>query len=99
MTIRSHTRKRIRLLDKSNEASRPLAPRLPNIGGNEGVPSLHVRKRTTIWRRKAMTRRMTQRTFLVLSLVLSASAQDGVGQVEPNAGSWKTWAISSGKDF
>src|SRR5262245_27016818 len=28
-----------------------------------------------------------------------ARAQDGVGQVEPNAGSWKTWAVSSGKDF
>jgi len=32
-------------------------------------------------------------------LVLSARAQDSVGPVEPNAGSWKTWVISSGKDF
>src|SRR5262245_52706019 len=55
MTIRSYpVGKRVRLLDKSNEASCPLATKAPNIGGNEGFPSLHVRKRTTIWRRKAM---------------------------------------------
>ena len=46
-----------------------------------------------------MKRLMTLHTLLVLMLVLSARAQDGVGQIEPNAGSWKTWAISSGKDF
>src|SRR5258708_3806336 len=46
-----------------------------------------------------MKRLMTLHTFLVLMLVLSARAQDSVGQIEPNAGSWKTWAISSGKDF
>ena len=37
--------------------------------------------------------------FFGLVLVLTARAQDTTGQVEPNAGSWKTWAISSGKDF
>jgi membrane-associated phospholipid phosphatase len=46
-----------------------------------------------------MKRLMTLHTFFVLMLVLSARAQDGVGQIEPNAGSWKTWVISSGKDF
>src|SRR5262249_39749072 len=34
-----------------------------------------------------------------LGLVLTAHAQDSLGQIEPNAGSWKTWVISSGKDF
>src|SRR5437667_676076 len=46
-----------------------------------------------------MRRLMTLSTFFGLVLVLSARAQDTTGQVEPNAGSWKTWAISSGKDF
>src|SRR6266571_8751735 len=46
-----------------------------------------------------MKRLMTLHTLLVLMLVLSARAQDGVEQIEPKAGSWKTWAISSGKDF
>jgi membrane-associated phospholipid phosphatase len=37
-------------------------------------------------------------TFFSLALVLTR-AQDSLGQIEPNAGSWKTWVISSGKDF
>jgi hypothetical protein len=46
-----------------------------------------------------MRKLITLRTLFVLVLVLSARAQDSVEQVEPNAGSWKTWVISSGKDF
>ena len=46
-----------------------------------------------------MRRLTTLRMSFVIVLALSARAQDSVGQVEPSAGSWKTWAISSGKDF
>ena len=35
---------------------------------------------------------------LILMSILPAFGQTS-SQVEPNAGSWKTWAISSGKDF
>src|SRR6266704_543191 len=38
------------------------------------------------------------RILFTLALTLSARAQD-TGQIEPGAGSWKTWVISSGKDF
>src|SRR6266704_543200 len=38
------------------------------------------------------------RILFTLALPLIARAQD-TGQIEPGAGSWKTWVISSGKDF
>src|SRR4051794_13186210 len=43
----------------------------------------------------------TQRFLLavVSSLALSLPAQAQSGQIEPNAGSWKPWVISSGKDY
>src|SRR5437762_9573148 len=37
------------------------------------------------------------RPFLLLVFCLGASAQTGL--IEPNAGNWKTWVISSGKDY
>ena len=40
----------------------------------------------------------SHRLCLGLLVFLPASSQTAV-QVEPNAGAWKTWAISSGKDF
>src|SRR4051795_12901114 len=42
----------------------------------------------------------TQRFLLavVSSLALSLPAQAQSGPIEPNAGSWKPWVISSGKD-
>jgi membrane-associated phospholipid phosphatase len=46
-----------------------------------------------------MTRMTTLCMFLGATLALSVRAQDGVGQVEPGAGSWKNWVISSAKDF
>src|ERR1051325_10092829 len=49
--------------------------------------------------RMTMTRLTTLCTILSLALAPSTRAQDGVGQIEPNAGSWKTWVISSGKEF
>src|SRR5436305_2668825 len=45
---------------------------------------------------------MTKTAFRILftvALVVSARAQDTASQIEPGAGSWKTWIISSGKDF
>jgi membrane-associated phospholipid phosphatase len=52
-----------------------------------------------VWSLLTMKRLMTLATFLGFALSLSVHAQDAAGQIEPNAGSWKTWAISSGKDF
>src|SRR5262245_36972065 len=41
------------------------------------------------------------RLFLGFQVLLPLWAQSGptAGQIEPNAGNWKTWVISSGKDF
>src|SRR5437879_8519670 len=63
------------------------------------ISSVGTRIGINVWRRTAMRRLMTLCISLAFVLVLSARAQDSVGQIEPNAGSWKTWAISSGKDF
>src|SRR5262245_31135210 len=37
--------------------------------------------------------------ILVSACALTLAAQSGNPQIEPNAGNWKTWVISSGKDF
>ena len=37
-------------------------------------------------------------TWLILLGVVPVWAQPA-GPIEPNAGTWKTWAISSGKDY
>src|SRR5437660_1071611 len=46
---------------------------------------------------------MYRRTIRLLSTFLLVSAIpifcQTAGQIEPNAGKWKTWVISSGKDF
>jgi membrane-associated phospholipid phosphatase len=52
-------------------------------------------------RRVSMT---AQKTILLLVLVplalaLALRAEQPSGQIEPNAGEWKTWVISSGKDY
>ena len=44
-------------------------------------------------------RKTASRILLTVALVVSAHAQDTASQIEPGAGSWKTWVISSGKDF
>src|SRR5713101_8405242 len=44
-------------------------------------------------------RKTAFRILFSVALVVSARAQDTAGQIEPGAGSWKTWVISSGKDF
>ena len=44
-------------------------------------------------------RKTAFRILFTVALVVSARAQDTPSQIEPNAGSWKTWIISSGKDF
>src|SRR5689334_20650513 len=36
---------------------------------------------------------------LTLTIPLSAEKKHSGGPVEPTAGQWRTWAISSGKDF
>ncbi|PWK17347.1 hypothetical protein LV89_04448 [Arcicella aurantiaca] len=40
---------------------------------------------------------MTKKLTSLLALILLATTLQA--QVEPNAGNWKTWFISSGKDF
>ncbi len=37
--------------------------------------------------------------FLLLAFPLSAQGKQATGPVEPTAGQWKTWVISSGKDY
>ena len=44
-------------------------------------------------------RKTAFRILFSVALVVSAHAQDTASQIEPGAGSWKTWVISSGKDF
>src|SRR2546421_12504882 len=44
-------------------------------------------------------RKTASRILFTVALVVSAHAQDTASQIEPGAGSWKTWVISSGKDF
>src|SRR5437016_3193892 len=44
-------------------------------------------------------RKTVFRILFAVALVVSARAQDTAGQIEPSAGSWKTWVISSGMDF
>src|SRR5437879_6061672 len=44
-------------------------------------------------------RKTALRILFSVALVVSAHAQDTASQIEPGAGSWKTWVISSGKDF
>ncbi len=46
------------------------------------------------WRRLGLTV-----GFLVLALPLSAQNKHATAQIEPTAGQWKTWVISSGKDY
>jgi hypothetical protein len=46
------------------------------------------------WRRLGVTF-----GFLVLALPAAAQDKHATGQVEPTAGQWKTWVISSGKDY
>jgi hypothetical protein len=38
-------------------------------------------------------------TITVLLLATAAAANGAADQIKPNAGSWKTWVISSGRDF
>jgi len=38
-------------------------------------------------------------SILVSVCALTSAAQSGNQQIEPKAGQWKTWVISSGKDF
>src|SRR5437588_1878531 len=42
---------------------------------------------------------MTFHKLCIGFVVLLPGAAQTAGQIEPNAGKWKTWAISSGKDF
>ena len=42
---------------------------------------------------------MTFHKLCIGFVVLLPVAAQTAGQIEPNAGKWKTWAISSGKDF
>ena len=37
--------------------------------------------------------------FLAFALPLSAQNKHAGDRIEPTAGQWKTWAISSGKDY
>jgi membrane-associated phospholipid phosphatase len=46
------------------------------------------------WRRLGLTF-----GFLVLALPLSAQNEHATAQIEPTAGQWKTWIISSGRDY
>jgi len=36
---------------------------------------------------------------LVIGTLLPALAQTGAGSIEPNAGSWKTWVLTSGSQL
>src|SRR5215470_44268 len=38
-------------------------------------------------------------SILISVCALTSAAQSGNQQIEPKAGSWKTWVISSGKDY
>ena len=40
-----------------------------------------------------------KKLICALAMVVSAGAQDNSGQIEPNAGSWKTWVLKSGSEL
>ena len=48
------------------------------------------------WRRLALALAVT---FAITTLPLSATAKSSGSPVEPAAGQWRTWSISSGKDY
>src|SRR5262245_39178072 len=52
-------------------------------------------------RRVAMTARKVIVLLVLVPLAFTSAlrAEQLSGQIEPNAGNWKTWVISSGKDY
>ena len=46
-----------------------------------------------------MTHTNSLRLSCVLALALTAQAQDTSGQIEPNAGAWRTWVLKTGNEL